>query len=141
MERPARPEPGRRPAIVEAQDAKEFDAMPDPLKLILAAGLLGLGACGGKGDDKAAQEVEQAFENKAEALDRAAENASGAAEERLEDRAENLPPDGRSGRRSGRRCRSRRGGAGERAIRKGPGGRGSLPGRAICATREADAAS
>jgi predicted small lipoprotein YifL len=74
--------------LLATQDAKEFEAMPDPLKLILAAGLLSLGACGGKGDDKAAEEVEQAFENKAEALDRAAENASGAAEEKLEDQAE-----------------------------------------------------
>ncbi len=57
-------------------------------KIILAAGFIALAACGGKGDDKAAEEVEQAFENKAEALDQAAENATGAVEERLEDEAE-----------------------------------------------------
>ncbi len=57
-------------------------------KIILAAGLTLLAACGGKGDDKAAEEVEQAFENTARQLDQAAENASGATEERLEDEAE-----------------------------------------------------
>ncbi len=57
-------------------------------KLILAVGFLALAACGGKGDDNAAEQVEQAFENQAEALDRAADNASGATEERLEDEAE-----------------------------------------------------
>ena len=63
--------------------------MTTRMKLILAAaGALALGACGGKGDDKAASDVEQAFENKADALDRAADNASGATEERLEDQAE-----------------------------------------------------
>jgi hypothetical protein len=42
------------------------------------------------GDDKAAEQVEQAFENSARQLDAAAENATGAAEERLEDEAEIL---------------------------------------------------
>ena len=58
------------------------------LKLLIGATLLPLAACGGNGDDKAAAEVEQAFENKADQLDAAAENASGAVEERLEDEAE-----------------------------------------------------
>lgn len=57
-------------------------------KHILTASFLALAACGGKGDDNAAEQVEQAFENQADALDRAAENASGAVEERLEDEAE-----------------------------------------------------
>jgi hypothetical protein len=58
-------------------------------KLLIGAGLFALAACGGgKGDDKAAEEVEQAFENTARQLDQAAENASGATEERLEDEAE-----------------------------------------------------
>jgi predicted small lipoprotein YifL len=58
------------------------------LKLFAGATLLSLAGCGGQGDDKAAEEVEQAFENKAKELDKAAENASGAVEERLEDEAE-----------------------------------------------------
>jgi hypothetical protein len=57
-------------------------------KLFIGAAMLALAACGGKGDDKAAENVEQAFENKADALENAAENASGATEERLEDEAE-----------------------------------------------------
>ena len=57
-------------------------------KLLAGAALLALAACGGKGDDAAAENVEQAFENSAEQLDNAAENASGAAEERLVDEAE-----------------------------------------------------
>ncbi len=58
-------------------------------KLLASAGLIALAACGGgKGDDQAAEQVEQAFENTAQQLDNAAENATGAAEERLEDEAE-----------------------------------------------------
>lgn len=57
-------------------------------KLFIGAGVLALVACGGKGDDKAAEEVEQVFEEAAQNLDNAAENATGAAEERLEDEAE-----------------------------------------------------
>lgn len=59
-------------------------------KLIIGAALIALAACGGQGDDKAAEQVEQSFENVAQQLDNAAENASGAAEERLEDEAEVL---------------------------------------------------
>jgi hypothetical protein len=57
-------------------------------KLFIGATFFALVSCGGKGDDKAAENVEQAFENKADALDNAAQNATGAAEERLEDEAE-----------------------------------------------------
>jgi len=57
-------------------------------KLLVGTAFLALAACGGKGDDKAAENAEQAFENKADALEEAAESATGAAEERLEDEAE-----------------------------------------------------
>ena len=57
-------------------------------KLLATAAMLVLAACGGKGDDAAAENVQEAFENKAQQLDNAAENASGAQEERLEDEAE-----------------------------------------------------
>ena len=64
--------------------------MKDFAKLLVGAGFLALAACGGEGDDKAAEDVEQAFENTAQQLENAAENATGAAEERLEDEAEVL---------------------------------------------------
>lgn len=58
-------------------------------RLLIGAAFLGLAACGGgQGDDSAAENVEQAFENSAEQLEQAAENASGATQERLEDEAE-----------------------------------------------------
>ena len=58
------------------------------VNLLAGAFLLALAACGGKGDDAAAENVEQAFDNVAANLEAQAENASGAAEERLEDEAE-----------------------------------------------------
>ena len=58
-------------------------------KLLAGAAILGLAACGeGKGDDKAAEQVENAFDAQAQQLEKAAENASGPAEEQLEDQAE-----------------------------------------------------
>lgn len=58
------------------------------LSLLIAPALLSLAGCGGEGDDAAAENVKQAFENSAEQLEAAAENASGATRERLEDEAE-----------------------------------------------------
>ncbi len=58
-------------------------------KLVVGAAFLAVAACGeGKGDDKAAEDVENAFDAQAQQLEKAAENASGEAEEQLEDQAE-----------------------------------------------------
>ncbi len=58
-------------------------------KLVAGAAFLALAACGeGKGDDKAAEDVQNAFDTQAQQLEKAAENASGEAEEQLEDQAE-----------------------------------------------------
>ncbi len=63
--------------------------MTEYTRLLAAAALLALAGCGeGKGDDKAAQDVENAFDAQAQQYERAAENASGATEEKLEDQAE-----------------------------------------------------
>ena len=59
-------------------------------KLLLGAALLGLSACGGDGDDAAAENVGAAYENKADEMDAMAENASGAASDSLEDQADQL---------------------------------------------------
>lgn len=52
----------------------------------LAAGLLALAACGGRGDDALGENVESAFDNRAEALEAQADN--------LEAQAENLRDEG-----------------------------------------------
>lgn len=57
-------------------------------RLLALATMIPLAACWSEGDDKAAGDVEAAFENTAEQYEKAAENASGATEERLEDTAE-----------------------------------------------------
>ena len=59
-------------------------------KLLLGAALLGLTACGGDGDDAAAENVGAAYENKADQMDAMADNASGAAEDSLEAQADQL---------------------------------------------------
>lgn len=46
----------------------------------LAAGLLALTACGGKGDDALADNVEQGFDNRADALDAQADNLAAQAD-------------------------------------------------------------
>ena len=47
---------------------------------LLAAGLLALGACGGRGDDALGDNVEQAYDNKADALEAQADNLDAQAE-------------------------------------------------------------
>ena len=61
------------------------------IKLLGAAGLLGLAACGGNADDKAAENIEAMTENRADALEQAAD-ASGNEQvsDALEDRADNV---------------------------------------------------
>jgi uncharacterized protein YjbJ (UPF0337 family) len=58
------------------------------------AGLLALAACGGNADDKAAENITEMTENKADALEAQADNMSGAAEDRLEDQADQVREQG-----------------------------------------------
>lgn len=58
-------------------------------KALLGAGLLALAACGGKGDDTLADNVEDAAENQADVLEEQADNATtDAQEDALEDNAQ-----------------------------------------------------
>jgi hypothetical protein len=54
----------------------------------LAPALLLLAACGGKGDDKLADQAHDALENKADAMDAAADNMTGPAADMMEANAQ-----------------------------------------------------
>lgn len=59
------------------------------IKAAMVGAALALAACGGNGDDRAAENVEDAAENQADLLEEMAENATNeAAEEALENRAD-----------------------------------------------------
>lgn len=65
--------------------------MKTMMYIAAAAGLVALTACGGQGDDKLGDQVEQSYDNKADALDAAAENATTEAqEESMQDQADAL---------------------------------------------------
>jgi hypothetical protein len=57
---------------------------------LAASSLFALPACGGNADDKAAENVEAAAENKADMLEAQADNASGAQADALEAQADNV---------------------------------------------------
>lgn len=61
------------------------------IKAVAGAGLLALAACGGNADDKAADNVEAAAENQADALEAAADAAPNETmEDSLEQQADNV---------------------------------------------------
>lgn len=61
------------------------------IKMLGAAGLLALTACGGNADDRAAENVEAMTENRADALETQADaTGNGQAADALEDRADNV---------------------------------------------------
>ena len=64
-------------------------------KAAMFGAALALAGCGGGGDDRAAENVEEAAENRADALEEMADNATNeAGEERLENRAEQVREQG-----------------------------------------------
>jgi hypothetical protein len=65
------------------------------VKVAAVSAFLALAACGGKGDDSLGSNVEQAYDNQAEALDAAADNtANEAASDALENQADALRDEG-----------------------------------------------
>jgi ABC-type glycerol-3-phosphate transport system substrate-binding protein len=61
---------------------------------LVGAAALALAACGGQGDDAAAENAQDNLENQAENLEAAADNASGAEAAALENQAEALEQQG-----------------------------------------------
>ena len=62
---------------------------------LVGAAALALAACGGKGDDALAENVQENYENAADNLDAAADNAANAAEsDALENQADSLREEG-----------------------------------------------
>jgi hypothetical protein len=80
------------------RDARRFGAgttakgndMKTFVRALGTAGLLALAACGGNADDKAAENISEMTENKADALEAQADNMTGAAEDQLEDKADQV---------------------------------------------------
>jgi hypothetical protein len=65
------------------------------VKFAAVAAFVGLAACGGKGDDSLGSNVEQAYDNQADALDSAADNTSNeAVSDALENKADALRKEG-----------------------------------------------
>ena len=65
------------------------------VKFAAVAAFVALAACGGKGDDSLGANVEQAYDNQAEALDSAADNTSNeAVSDALENKADALRKEG-----------------------------------------------
>ena len=57
---------------------------------LAGASMLALAACGGNADDKAAENISEMTENKADALEAQADNTSGQAADALEAQADNV---------------------------------------------------
>ncbi len=65
------------------------------VKIAVVSAFIGLAACGGKGDDSLGDNVSQAYDNKADALDAMADNTSNeAASDALENKADALRAEG-----------------------------------------------
>jgi len=79
---------GGAPFLAAKQKGKFMKIL---VKCAMVGGLMALAACGGGGDDQAAENVEAAADNQADALENQADNATNeVTEDSLEDRAENV---------------------------------------------------
>ena len=62
--------------------------------VIAVSAFAALAACGGQGDDKMGENVQEAYENQADSLDAMADNTTGTAEDSLEAQADALREEG-----------------------------------------------